>query len=157
MASAPSEPRPVLGRVDALGRLISADPELAQLQLEAGSRVGALLALPQIAAIAHLARKLGVAVSRRAVAAGADRDLDLWVTATPHGDDVVLAIDGWTERPASGPRLSHWVGISAGEQKPTALGEWSADGELRLLSLSKTRALAGSALVDSASPTDSLV
>ena len=62
MASAPSEPRPVLGRVDKAGRLIAADPELEALQREAGSSVGQMLALPQIAAVAQLARKLGIAV-----------------------------------------------------------------------------------------------
>ena len=40
MASKPSDPRPVLGRVDRAGRLVAADPELATLQLEAGSTVG---------------------------------------------------------------------------------------------------------------------
>ena len=64
MASAPSEPRPVLGRVDRAGRLIAADPELATLQMEAGSAIGATLALPQVAAVARLARKLGIPVSR---------------------------------------------------------------------------------------------
>ena len=64
MASAPSEPRPVLGRVDKAGRLIAADPELEELQREAGSELGQTLALPQVAAVAQLARKLGTAVSR---------------------------------------------------------------------------------------------
>ena len=40
-----------------------------------------MLALPQIAAVAQLARKLGIPVSRPAVAASADHDIDLWVTA----------------------------------------------------------------------------
>ena len=74
MASAPSEPRTIYGRVDRDGRLVAADPELAALQSEAGSSLGSEIALPQIAAIARLARKLGVPVSRPAVAAGADQD-----------------------------------------------------------------------------------
>ena len=37
VASVPSEPRPVLGRLDRAGRLVSADPELEALQREAGS------------------------------------------------------------------------------------------------------------------------
>ena len=52
MASAPSEPGKVLGRLDRVGRLIAADPELAALQGEAGSAIGQALALPQLAAIA---------------------------------------------------------------------------------------------------------
>ena len=50
MASAPSEPRAIFGRVDKAGRLISADPELEALQREAGSAIGQRLALPQVAA-----------------------------------------------------------------------------------------------------------
>ena len=66
MASAPSEPRPVLGRLDKAGRLIAADPELEALQREAGAALGQTLALPQVAAVAQLARKLGTPVSRPA-------------------------------------------------------------------------------------------
>jgi hypothetical protein len=40
MASAPSEPRAVVGRIDKAGRLIAADPELEALQREAGSAIG---------------------------------------------------------------------------------------------------------------------
>ena len=58
MASAPSDRPPVRGKVDRDGRLVSADPDLAALQTEAGSELGAELALPQIATIARLARKL---------------------------------------------------------------------------------------------------
>ena len=57
MASAPSEPQAVSGRLDAAGRLIAADPELETLQREAGSDIGQTLALPQVAAVAQLARK----------------------------------------------------------------------------------------------------
>ena len=58
MASVPSEPRPVLGRVDRSGRLVSADPELEALQREAGAALGEVLALPQIAAVVEGGRKL---------------------------------------------------------------------------------------------------
>ena len=92
MASAPSEPRPVLGRVDKTGRLISADPELETLQREAGSALGHPLALPQIAAIAELARKLGIAVARPAIAASLEHDIEIWVNATPEGDEVALSL-----------------------------------------------------------------
>jgi hypothetical protein len=110
MASAPSDPRPIIGRVDRNGRLIAADPELAALQSEAGSSIGAELALPQIAAIARLARKLGVPVSRPALVGGADQDYELWVKAQPDGDDIALSIERWVTVPArrghgrSGPR-----------------------------------------------------
>ena len=59
MASAAGNER-VTGRIDSAGRLIEADAMLSDLQREAGSSVGDRLALPQLAAIARLARKLGV-------------------------------------------------------------------------------------------------
>ncbi len=103
MASAPLEPRKVVGRVDSAGRLIAADPELEVLQREAGAELGQMLALPQVAAVAQLARKLGTPVARPAIAASEESDIGLWVTATPDGDEVVLLLEGWAVRPAIGP------------------------------------------------------
>jgi len=106
MASAPSEPRAVLGRVDKAGRLIAADPELEALQREAGSMVGQTLALPQVAAVAQLARKLRITVVRPALAASTDHDIELSVRAVPEGDEIALTLEGWTVRAPSGPRLA---------------------------------------------------
>ena len=103
MASAPSDRPPVLGRIDKAGRLVAADPALQALQQQAGAGIGQKLALPQIAAVAQLARKLGIAVTRQAIAASADYDIELWVEATPDGDEVTLSLQGWTERPPSAP------------------------------------------------------
>lgn len=136
MASAPSEPRAVAGRLDRSGRLISADPELEALQREAGSGVGHTLALPQVAAVAELARKLGTAVSRPAIAASTDQDIDLWVTATPDGDDVVLSLEGWTARPAAGPKLAGILSGGSEGAAGNAPREWTTDEELRIISLS---------------------
>lgn len=136
MASAPTEPRIVNGRVDRAGRLIAADPELAALQMEAGSTIGGTLALPQIAAVARLARKLGIPVTRPAIAAGADHDVELWVRAVPQGDEVALALEGWTERPAASPRLSSLLGGDDSAAEAPETGEWAADQELRLTSVS---------------------
>ncbi len=140
MASAPSDPRPVLGRVDRAGRLIAADSELSTLQMEAGSTIGATLALPQIAAVARLARKLGIPVSRPAVAAGANHDIDLWVRAVPEGDEVSLALEGWTVRPAASPRLAALLGGDSGAQPAPEPGEWAADADLKLTSISNSLA-----------------
>src|SRR5689334_18425179 len=101
MASAPLEPRPVAGRLDRAGRLIAADPELETLQREAGGAINEPLALPQVAAVAALARKLGTPVSRPALAASTDRDIELWVRATPDGDEVMLSLEGWVARAPS--------------------------------------------------------
>jgi signal transduction histidine kinase len=136
MASAPSEPRAVFGRIDKAGRLISADPELEALQREAGSSLGKALALPQVAAIAQLARKLGIAVARPALAASLEQDIELWVRATPEGDEVALCLEGWTARAPAGPRLASLLGRASEADSAASRHEWAADEELRLISLS---------------------
>ena len=136
MASAPSEPRPVLGRLDRSGRLIAADPELEALQREAGSEVGQMLALPQVAAVAQLARKLRTPVGRPAIAASTDSDIELWVTAKPEGDEIALTLEGWTVRSAAGPRLATILGGGSEAADASAQNEWATDEELRIISLS---------------------
>lgn len=136
MASAPSEPRPVLGRLDRGGRLVSADPELEALQREAGSALGRPLALPQIAAIAELARKLRTPVSRPALAASTDHDIELWVQARPEGDEIALSLENWTVRAPAGPRLAAILGGGTETETGGARNEWAADEELRIISLS---------------------
>ena len=136
MASAPPDPRLVRGRLDKKGRLITADSELEALQAEAGSALGRTLALPQIAAVAELSRKLGIPVARPAIAASNDHDLELWVRATPEGDEVDLAIEGWTERPPAAPRLASLLGGASQAESSEPQYEWTADEELRVISLS---------------------
>jgi len=136
MASEPSEPRPVLGRLDRSGRLIVADPELETLQREAGSELGQKLALPQVAAVAQLARKLGTPVGRPAIAASADHDIELWVNAKPEGDEIALSLEGWTVRPAPGPRLASILGGGSDAADASAQNEWATDEELRIISIS---------------------
>lgn len=95
---------PVSGRLDGDGRLIEADPPLAALHEHAGGRPGGTLAVPQIATLARLARRLGIIVARPAIAADGEQDIDLWVRAEPQGADIALEISGWTVRaPASAP------------------------------------------------------
>lgn len=136
MASAPADGPPVQGRVDKAGRLISADPELEALQRDAGSALGQALALPQVAAVTQLARKLGIAVARPAIAASIDHDVELWVRAIPQGDEVALEIEGWTSRPPAGPRLASLLGGASETESGDARHEWAADEELRIISLS---------------------
>ena len=140
MASAPAERGPVRGRVDRNGRLVSADPELAALQEEAGSRVGAELALPQLAAIATLASRLGVPIFRSALVAGADQDIEMAVRAMPEGDEVALSLDRWTVRPPASPRLGALVAHEQEAELGGSSEEWAADEDLRLVSISASLA-----------------
>lgn len=134
MASAPSDPTPIGGRVDGNGRLVAADGELKRLQIAAGSQIGAPIALPQLAAAVRVAQRLRIPISRRIVAAGPDQDVDMWVRAVPEGAEVSLTIEQWTSRPASPPKLA---AIAAVEHEALVAEplNWSVDEQLRLITL----------------------
>lgn len=136
----------VNGTVDRQGRLIAADPRLLALQLGAGGEEGGVLAVPQIAALARLARTLGVLVSRGVVAADGARDLDLWVRAKPDGERIELAIAGWEERAAPAPDASLALGRARDFAQLESDGDWACDGQLRLTGIaSELVSLAGMA------------
>ena len=88
-----------VGRLDRDGRLIDAEERLADLNRRAGGSVGASLAVPQIATLARLAQRLGIAISRSVIAADGGDDLDLWVRAEPEAGGVRLEVSGWRPRP----------------------------------------------------------
>ena len=140
MASIPQTPPPMTARVDALGHLVEADPMLAELQVEAGSALGAKLALPQLAAVARLVRKLGISVSRPAIVGGRDYDLEMWVHAEPDGQDVLLTVEKWKKRRPAPSRLE----IAASDDDlvgKAARHSWATDAELRFTSLSEDLAV----------------
>lgn len=96
-----AHPAVVRAMVAANGLLLSADPPLLALQREAGADVGAVLAIPQLAAIVRLALRLGVTVSRPVTAAAERGDIDMWVRAKPEADGVQISVIEWSERPAA--------------------------------------------------------
>ncbi|MDQ3075180.1 MAG: HAMP domain-containing histidine kinase [Pseudomonadota bacterium] len=112
MASRSTEPVPISGRVDCHGRLVEADAALERLQVEAGSRLGRAVALPQLAALARAAASLGVPLSRTVNTADSHHDIDLFVRAEPvsgageDANEVRLTIERWVARPMSAPRLA---------------------------------------------------
>jgi signal transduction histidine kinase len=133
---------PIHGRIDRDGRLAEADPELAALHLRAGGVSGGVLAVPQIASLVRLVRRLGIVVSRGVIAADGDTDLDLWVRARPDGDGVALAITGWTERPATAPYPAAPAERAHDFQRADADWMWETDGDLRIIALSSIAAAA---------------
>ena len=135
MASAPSDPRPIVGRVDVGGRLVAADPELERLQTEAGSHIGASIALPQLAAVVRVAQRLGIPISRRVLAAGREQDIDMWVRAVPEDGEVAITIERWTPRAASPPRLAAVNSAEDHKLLPEPL-TWTVDEQLRLVAVS---------------------
>jgi signal transduction histidine kinase len=141
-ATAESREAPVAGRVDAEGRLVEADPALAALQAQAGGDEGGILAVPQIAALARLARRLGITISRAAIAADGENDVDLWVRAAPEGDGIALAITGWSGRPARSPSPGPLIERQADFLRAAADWMWETDDALRLTMLSPGAAAA---------------
>lgn len=133
---------PVSGRVDADGRLIAADPALAALHEHAGGSPGGVLAVPQIATLARLARRLGITVARPAIAADGEQDLDLWVRAEPVGSEVTLEISGWTARPAAPSSEVPAADREADFLRAGADWTWETDETLALTQISPGAAIA---------------
>ena len=113
------------------GSLSFADPALIALNQRAGGMRGAPLAVPQLATIARLARRLGIVVSRGVVVADDETDVDLWVRAQPDGENVRLTVSGWREIAAWRPARP------APDAQNDFLGSdtdwrWETDSALRL-------------------------
>jgi len=125
---------PVTGRTDSAGRLTDADPRLLDLIGRAGGAIGQVVAIPEIAALDRLARRLGIAIARSIVVADGDDDIELEVRAEPDADGVLLEIGGWRPRPA-------WRNATAAEHRDgdfvavEADWVWEADAALRLTHL----------------------
>lgn len=132
----------VKGRVDADGRLVEAEPRLMALHRAAGGEEGGPLAVPQVAALARLARRLGIVISRSAVAAEGEVDLDLWVRAEPRDEGVDLALTGWTARPARAPAPAPDSERQADFLRAGADWMWETDSALRLTAVPPAAAAA---------------
>lgn len=127
---------PVHGRVDRSGRLIEADPPLLGLQLRAGGEAGGALAVPQIAALARLANRLGILISRAVIAADGESDIDLWVRAQPDGNEVRLTVGGWNRRPALPAIAARDIDRETDFLRASADWLWETDEALKLVALS---------------------
>ncbi|NNC73663.1 MAG: HAMP domain-containing histidine kinase [Sphingomonadaceae bacterium] len=126
----------VLGRLDGEGRLVAADPPLADLHERAGGTPGGQIAIPQIAALARLAKRLGILISRSVIAADGSHDIELWVRADPKNDGVDLAVDGWKRRHAGLPAAGDSNAREHDFLRASADWLWETDQALRLTSLS---------------------
>lgn len=136
MSGSASMASPVFGWLDDKGCLVGADPALEDLHERAGGIPGGSLAIPQIAALAKLAERLGIAVSRSVIAADGDRDVELHIHAEPERDGVKLAVSGWAMRdpvvPASGDAAMREHDFLRAD----ADWLWETDHTLRLTALS---------------------
>lgn len=130
------------GRIDRDGHLVAADAKLAALHKRAGGEEGGPLSVPPIAALARLAARLGILISRAVIAADGERDLDLWVRAEPVVDGVLLTVSGWAERPPRAPAVFPEDHREADFLRAAADWVWETDESLRFTALSPTAAAA---------------
>ncbi|MEH3159188.1 MAG: HAMP domain-containing sensor histidine kinase [Sphingomonas taxi] len=113
--------------LDSEGRLLAADPAIAALNDHAGGAIGRTLAVPQLATIVRLARRLGILVSRGVTVADHDADLDLWVRVQPEDNTLRMAVSGWRElRPREVIERPAGAVVAAGDLA------WETDAGLRL-------------------------
>jgi signal transduction histidine kinase len=132
----------VTGRLDRDGRLVEAEPRLAALHRAAGGEEGGPLAIPQLAALARLAARLGITISRPALAAEGDSDIELWVRAEPGEAGVALELSGWARQPARPPAPAPEPARQADFLRASADWTWETDATLRLTAVSPAAAAA---------------
>lgn len=129
----------ISARLDGEGRLVDADADFLALNAQAGGAPGALLALPPLATIARLVRRLAIPVSRRVTLADGDSDLDCWVRARPEESGMVLTLSDMRERSQAEPRGTRLPPAFP----PNADWTWETDARLRLIAVDPRAAAAG--------------
>lgn len=122
---------PVVARTDAADRLVECDPRLLDVVTASGGALGQEIAVPAIAALVRLARRLGIAIARNVVIADGDDDLELAVRAEPDAEGTTLIVSGWYARPA-------WRGTGGPRDFLTTEADWTweSDAALRLTHVS---------------------
>ncbi|MGE7204746.1 sensor histidine kinase [Sphingomonas sp. NPDC019816] len=129
--NSPGESMVARAILDGENHILSADPPIELLHIRAGGGAHDRLAVAPIATIAQLARRLGIAVSRRVLVADDEGDLDLWVQARPETGQIRLSVSGWRDREAWKPRATPPDYAAAGADV-----WWETDAALRLIALS---------------------
>lgn len=136
MSDAAGTPDPVFGWLDDSGCLVGADPALEDLHERAGGIPGGRLAVPQIAALAKLAERLGITVSRTIIAADGESDVELHIQAEPDRDGIKLAVTGWVMRDPAEPASGDSAMREHDFLRADADWLWETDHTLRLTALS---------------------
>lgn len=135
-----SEAAPLDLRVDREDRLLAADPLLAAINERAGGATGRALAVPQLAAIARLARRLDIGIGRATTIADGEADLDCWIAATPDRGEVTLSVSLLRERPAWRAPVATAVPARV-PPPPGADWTWETDADLRIVRIDTAGAL----------------
>ncbi len=124
----------VTARLDRRDHIRSADELILRLQAAAGGESDGRIAIPQVAAVARLARRLGLLIARPLLIGGQDYDIRLWVRARPVEDGVELEFSEWQEAPHADADA-----IAAQRAAQVSLApdgaEWRTDAQMRFLYL----------------------
>lgn len=124
--------RVFVATMDSAGHILSADEPILRLQRAAGGEPGGPLAVPPIASVARLARRLGVLIARPLLIGGTDRDVRAWIRAVPTADGVELRISEWLETPHAnqgGHDALRAADIALADEGP----EWRTDAQMRFV------------------------
>lgn len=101
MTTARQLAEPVQGHVDVDGMLLSADPLLMRLHLRCGGKEGGPLAVPELAELCRLSRRLGMNLSRPVLASDDDCRIEMWVEtrflSSEKEKPLSLSIIDWKE------------------------------------------------------------
>ena len=129
---------PVRAQLDSDSRLLSADPPLMRLHLRSGGREDGPLAIPQLAEMCRLSKRLGMNLSRPVKAANEDSVIDMWVEIKLGSDQsdngFEIAIMDWRESDAP------VVDVDSGQRQRdfdrlNDRGSIRTDASLRVMSL----------------------
>ncbi|MPT49082.1 MAG: HAMP domain-containing histidine kinase [Sphingobium sp.] len=133
MAAEAGQAAIISARLDRWDKIITADDLILRLQRAAGGEDDGRIAIPRVAAVARLTRRLKIAVTRPLLIGGRDYDIRLWVRAYPVEDGVALDFSEWQQAPHEDDtgftalRMAQ-VALSTGGQ------QWRTNADMRWLS-----------------------
>jgi len=127
---------PIEALLDGEGRIVSAGEPLLALQRQAGGAADGPLAVPALAALVHLARRLAIPLSRAVTVADGAMDIDLWVDVRPTEEGFAMAILDWQARRPHEPTFG---------RDGQAGWPWQIDAHLRFQSFDADAATLGHA------------
>lgn len=119
-------------RLDAMDRISTADDAILKLQLAAGGEVDGRIVVPQIVAVARLARRLNILIARPLLIGGRDFDIRLWVRAKPLDSGIEMSFSEWQESPHA-PVAENAAQRAAEIALAPDGAEWRTDADMRLI------------------------
>lgn len=122
------------------GRLIFADPPLAELHLAAGGEIGGPVMLPALERLAHLSLRLGMPVERPVLLADDLTEIRAHGRFLPDGEGVRIELVDWVSAPA--PAVDDDAPMVPLPRRviPPGVIAWASDVRLRLVMVSADKA-----------------